>query len=228
MLISVHGAGHPTLKSLYREVIRHPRLWLGMIAGVGTFVFAPAEWPLLARVLMAWNSGVVLFLVLIYIWMFRLDAKGLHARYQDGDPTAPVILLVVTLAALLSIAAIIVLLAPVKHFPATQRTLHVALAAGTIVASWMVVATMFTIHYANMFYGSLDDPPLRFPETARPIFWDFIYFSFTIAAACQTSDVVTTQVSIRRVVTAQTLIAFLFNVSILGFAVNVSAGLLGE
>ncbi|HEY6824192.1 MAG TPA: DUF1345 domain-containing protein, partial [Steroidobacteraceae bacterium] len=93
--------------------------------------------------------------------------------------------------------------------------------------SWILVGTMFTFHYASMFYRSVDDPPLRFPETARPIFWDFIYFSFTIAAACQTSDVTTTRVSIRRVVTAQTLISFLFNVSILGFAINVSAGLLG-
>src|SRR6202008_2640857 len=151
MLISRHGAGQTTLKSLYREVIRHPRLWLGMIAGVGIFILTPAEWSLLARGLTAWNGGVVLVLVLVYLWMFRPDTRGLHARYQDGEPTAPVILLVVTIAALASIAAIIALLATVKHFPATQRTLHVALAAATIVDSWMLVATMFTIHYANMF-----------------------------------------------------------------------------
>ena len=86
---------------------------------------------------------------------------------------------------------------------------------------------MFTLHYANMFYSALDNPPLRFPDTPRPVFWDFIYFSITIAAACQTADVATTDVSIRRVVAAQAVISFLFNVSILGFAVNVSAGLLG-
>jgi uncharacterized membrane protein len=222
------GQLQTTLRGLYQEAVRHPRLGLGVIAGVGVFIFSPPEWSLLARVLMAWNGGAVLFLVLVYIWMFGLDDKGLHARYQEGDPTAPVILLVVTIAAFASIAAIIALLGTVKHFPAAQRTLHVALAAATIVDSWMLVATMFTIHYANLFYRSVDDPPLRFPETTRPIFWDFIYFSFTIAAACQTSDVLTTQASIRRVVTAQTLVAFLFNVSILGFAVNVSAGLLGQ
>jgi uncharacterized membrane protein len=228
MLISPHGAGPTTLRGLYKAAVRHPRLLLGMIAGLGIFTFAPPEWSLLARVLMGWNGGTLLFLVLVYIWMFGLDSKGIHARYQEGDPTAPVILLVVTVAALASIAAIVALLATVKHFPAAQRTLHVALAAATIVDSWILVATMFTIHYANLFYRSVDDPPLRFPETARPIFWDFIYFSFTIAAACQTSDVLTTQASIRRVVAAQTLVAFLFNLSILGFAVNVSAGLLGE
>jgi uncharacterized membrane protein len=60
-----------------------------------------------------------------------------------------------------------------------------------------------------------------------PVFWDFAYFSFTIAAACQTADVLTTRASIRKVVVAHELISFLFNASILGFAINVTAGLIG-
>ena len=215
------------MRRLHNIAIRHTRLWLGVSVGVLIFLFSPAEWSLLARVLSAWNGGVLLFLGLIYVWMIGLDAKGIHAHYQEDDPTAPIILLVVTIAALASLAAIVALLATVKQVPPARRILHVGLAAATIVESWILVGTMFTIHYASIFYRAVDDPPLRFPDSARPIFWDFIYFSFTIAAACQTSDVSTTQVSIRRVVTAQTLISFLFNVSILGFAINVSAGLLG-
>jgi uncharacterized membrane protein len=207
--------------------VRHTRLWLGVIVGVLIFLFSPAEWSLLARVLSGWNGGVLLFLVLVYVWMIGLDDKGIHARYQEDDPTGPVILLVVTVGALASLVAIVALLATVKQVPHARRFLHVALAAATIVESWILVGTMFTIHYASMYYRAVDEPPLRFPQTARPIFWDFIYFSFTIAAACQTADVSTTQVSIRRFVTAQTLISFLFNVSILGFAINVTAGLLG-
>ncbi len=215
------------MRAVHKIAVRHTRLWLGTIAGALIFIFSPGEWSLLARVLTAWNGGVLLFLGLAYAWMTGLDAKRIHARYQEGDPTAPVILLVVTIAALASLVAIVALLATVRHVASTQRILHVALATATVVDSWVLVATMFTLHYANMFYRAVDDPPLRFPQTTRPVFWDFIYFSFTIAAACQTSDVATTDVSIRRVVTAQTLVAFLFNVSILGFAVNVSAGLLG-
>jgi uncharacterized membrane protein len=214
-------------RTLHQAAARHPRLWLGTAAGIATFLLTPGGWSLLARVLTAWNAGVLLFLGLIYAWMIGLDAKRIHARYQDGDPTAPVILLVVTVAALASLVAIVALLATVKHVASSERVLHVALASATIVDSWVLVATMFTIHYANMFYRSVDNPPLRFPATPRPVFGDFIYFSFTIAAACQTSDVCTADVAIRRVVTFQTLISFLFNVSILGFAINVSAGLLG-
>jgi len=190
------------------------------------FVLAPPDWSLLVRVLLAWNAGVLVFLGLLYTWMFGLDARRIHARYQEGDPTAPVILLIVTIAALASLVAIVALLGTVKHVASPQRILQICLATATIVDSWILVGTMFTLHYANMFYSAVD-PPLRFPNTTRPVFADFIYFSFTIAAACQTADVYTCHVSIRRVVTVQTLISFLFNVTILGFAVNVSAGLLG-
>jgi len=212
---------------VHKAAVHHTRLWFGTAAGVGVFFLAPADWSFLPRVLTAWDGGVLLFLALAYGWMIGLDAKRIHARYQDGDPTAPVILLVVTVAALASLIAIVALLGTVKHVATTERLMHIGLATVTIVESWILVATMFTLHYANMFYRALNQPPLRFPDTDRPVFGDFLYFSFTIAAACQTADVYTRDVRIRRVVTVQTLISFLFNVSILGFALNVSAGLLG-
>ena len=87
---------------------------------------------------------------------------------------------------------------------------------------------MFTTHYADMFYSAAPEKrPLKFPSTPEPVFWDFAYFSFTIAAACQTADVSTEHAGIRKVVLAHTLVSFLFNASILGFAINVTAGLIG-
>ncbi len=68
--------------------------------------------------------------------------------------------------------------------------------------------------------------PLAFPESPTPVFWDFAYFSFTIAAACQTADVATRGVSMRKVVLAHTLISFAFNAAILGFAINITAGMI--
>jgi uncharacterized membrane protein len=90
----------------------------------------------------------------------------------------------------------------------------------------MLVPVMFTLHYADAFYSAPEDErPLVFPHTKMPIFWDFAYFSFTIAAACQTADVSTADSLIRRTVLVHTLISFLFNASILGFAINITAGL---
>jgi len=87
---------------------------------------------------------------------------------------------------------------------------------------------MFTTHYADLYYSCpKNERPLSFPDTDMPIFWDFAYFSFTIAAACQTADIFTRRASVRRVVLMHEVISFLFNASILGFAINVTAGLIG-
>jgi uncharacterized membrane protein len=182
----------------------------------------------LSRVLVCWNSGVGLFLVLIFVWMTKLSAAQICSRYIEEDESAPIILVVVVLAAMLSLVAIVQPLATIKQVTGTERVGHFALAALTLVNSWILVPTMFTTHYADLFYSAEEeDRPLLFPGTAMPVFWDFAYFSFTIAAACQTADVSTRNAKVRRGVIAHTLISFLFNASILGFAINVTAGLIG-
>jgi uncharacterized membrane protein len=213
------------MKTLFTE---HPRLWISVIVGCALFFVLPDHWPPLNRVLVCWNCAVVLFLVLVVFWMTRLTAAQICSKYIEEDSSAPIILVLVTIAALLSLVAIVQPLATIKEVSGAARAAHFILASLTLVSSWLLVPTMFTTHYADMFYSAKEtDRPLLFPKTPQPVFWDFAYFSFTIAAACQTSDVSTTGAQIRKVVIAHTLISFLFNASILGFAINVTAGLIG-
>jgi uncharacterized membrane protein len=207
----------------------HLRVWIGLAAGVLVYCLLPPAWSLISRVLVAWDSGVTLFLVLIFLWMRGLTAQQICSRYIEEDASAPVILVVVTAASLLSLAAIVEPLATLRHVQGSERIWHFILTAATLIDSWLLVPTMFTTHYADMFYSTeRTDRPLSFPQTEMPVFWDFAYFSFTIAAACQTADVLTTRSSIRKVVIAHELISFAFNASILGFAINVTAGLIGN
>jgi uncharacterized membrane protein len=206
----------------------HPRVWIALGAGAAAFFCLPADWSTLSRLLAGWDTGVTLFLVLIYVWMSSLTAEQICSRYVEEDETAPIILMVVTAAALLSLVAIVEPLATLKQVAGRDRVGHIALTVVTLIDSWLLVPTMFTTHYADMFYSvGKTERPLSFPETDMPAFWDFAYFSFTIAAACQTADVLTTRASIRKVVIAHEIISFLFNASILGFAINVTAGLIG-
>ena len=208
--------------------VAHPRLWCSFVIGTILFFLLPHEWSVLSRVLVSWNTGVVLFITLILLWMTRLTAAQICTKYIEEDESAPFILILVVIAAVASLFAIIEPLATIKQVTGSERTAHFALAAVTLINSWLLVPMIFTTHYADMFYSATaEDRPLRFPNTPEPVFWDFAYFSFTIAAACQTADVSTAQASARRVVLAHTLISFLFNASILGFAINVTAGLIG-
>lgn len=206
---------------------RHLRIWIALALGVLAYFLLPTRWSFVGRLLTGWDFGVTAFLLMIYLWMRRLSAEQIRSRYIDEDPSGPVILVVVTVAALLSLLAIVEPLATLRQAEHAERLSRFALAAITLVASWLLVPTMFAMHYADLFYSAEPGArPLSFPQTEMPAFWDFAYFSFTIAAACQTADVLTTQASVRRVIIAHEIISFAFNVAILGFAINITAGLI--
>lgn len=211
-------------------VWNHTKLWIAAAVGLVVILVLPSGWPALSRLLTSWNAAMLALIPLIYFRLWSADSRQLRARYEEEDPTAPVIVVVVIAAALLSVLAIVGLLSTVKNFPGNVRFWHLLLSTLTIANSWTLVHTMFTLHYADMYYSVVEgDPaPLSFPRTDSPDFWDFVYFSFTIGVACQTADVATTNSGVRRIVTVHALIAFIFNLSILGFAINVSAGLLGS
>lgn len=205
-----------------------PRLWISCLLGTALFFFLPPQWSAITRILVCWDCGVGLFLILIYSWMTRLSAERIRSRYVEEDQSEQFILIIIVCAALLSVVAIVEPLASLRRVTGTARLAHIALAAVTLVNSWLLVPTIFTTHYAGMYYSAAEDErPLSFPRTAMPVFWDFAYFSFTIAAACQTSDVSTTNAAVRKVVILQTLVSFFFNLAVLGFAINVTAGLIG-
>ena len=206
---------------------QHLRFWLALTAGIVGFFCLPTTWTLITRILVSWDGAVTLFLLTIVLWMSSLTAEQIQSRYMDEDPSGPVILVFVIIAACLSVLAIVVPLATLHHAPQSSRIWRVALAAVTLVDSWLLVPTMFTTHYADLFYSAPSaSRPLLFPRTDMPTFWDFAYFAITISAANQTADVSTTQTGIRRVVIIHEIISFAFNMAIIGFAINITAGLI--
>jgi uncharacterized membrane protein len=109
------------------------------------------------------------------------------------------------------------------------RLAHYALTGSTVFGSWCLLGTIFTFHYARAFYSSgHEQPALCFPDKEKnPNYWDFLYFSFTIAVAAQTSDVLVMTRSLRKTVLAQSVLSFLFNAAILGLSINIAAGVVG-
>ena len=212
-----------------KRISRHWRLLFSTGAASVLFLLLPAHWATITRVLVSWNVGVLMFLMLVFRLMTNLSAAQISERYQDEDETAPVILITSVIAAILAMVSIVAFLAMLDQVSQAEKSMRIALSAFTVINAWLLMPTMFTLHYADMFYSVAPDArPLRFPDTQTPTFWDFAYFSFTIAAACQTADVSTTPGAIRKVLIVHSVLSFFFNVAILGFAINVTAGLIGN
>ena len=89
----------------------------------------------------------------------------------------------------------------------------------------VVQYSAYALHYAHMAYIKPGEgcTGLRFPGTADPVYWDFLYFAFTCGMAFATSDVEVTDRSIRKVVTFHCLAGFAFNIGVLAFTVNLLA-----
>ena len=105
----------------------------------------------------------------------------------------------------------------------------VVLIVATLALAWVFSNTIFTLHYAHLFYSADGDEAgdsggLDFPKTGEPDYWDFVYFSFCLGMTFQTSDVEMTDGRFRRVATAHCLLAFVFNLGILAFTINVLGG----
>lgn len=110
--------------------------------------------------------------------------------------------------------------------------LEIVLTIFTLITAWFFGNTVYALHYAHLFYtrddGGKDRAGIVFPSQGRqlkdPLFPDFVYFSFTIGSALATSDVNITSPHIRKVVTAHTIAAFIYNVGVFALTVNMLAG----
>ncbi|MFL6727362.1 MAG: DUF1345 domain-containing protein [Sphingomicrobium sp.] len=95
----------------------------------------------------------------------------------------------------------------------------------TLILAWLFSNLIYALHYAHMAYvsPSPDCDGFEFPGTPQPVYWDFVYFSFTCGMAFATSDVQITKERIRKVVTFHCLAAFGFNIGVLAFSINLLA-----
>ncbi|MBS1174758.1 MAG: hypothetical protein H6R05_889 [Burkholderiaceae bacterium] len=213
--------------STLKHLVHHrPRLLIGMAVGILLWMFLPESWKWVTRVLVAWNVGVGFYLVLIVGLMLRATHEQIRGLAEEEDSSHLLVIAVVLVAALMSFCAIVLDLAGVKGLAHSLQMWHYALAGLTIVASWFLTGVMFTLSYARLYYRS-ESRPLDFPVGEHyPTYWDFLYFSFSIACAAATSDTNVTAQSMRKVVLIHSIISFFFNLAIFGLSINLAAGVL--
>jgi len=205
------------------------RLGLAVALGVASWFVVPGELATRTRILVAWNvAGLVLF-VLAFIIIARADSQETQRRAAAYDPGRSVVWVVVLGASTLSLFAGTVLLHLPRAGASFAGQLHVALSVATVVISWLVTHSAFTLRYAHLFYRDSDDGTggLEFPGGEPPDDGDFAYFAFTIAMCFQVSDVTISRRQIRRTVLAHGLLSFMYNTVILALVLNLVVGQLG-
>ena len=216
------------MKPLFSHLRVHQRLVGAVLAGLLVAVLAPASQDLISRALLGWNVTVWLYLLLVGWMMGHADHGHLRRIALAQAESAATVLAIVTLAALASLLGIVFELSAAKVQGAPHALPHVLFALVTVVGSWLVLPTVFTLTYASLYYRVPGGEGLQFPSAGagfKPDYGDFLYFSVTIAVASQTADVSVVTAPMRRLVMLQSLLSFGFNTAILAFTVNIAASM---
>jgi uncharacterized membrane protein len=208
--------------------------------GIGSW-FAPPRFIAFAVILFfasalaisqcSWRTGVMigfdaaaLVFLLSCLPMLRHRADDMRRSASRNDANRFILLLVTGAVTFVILAAV----ASELMQQGSTKPGAIVLIVATLALAWVFSNAIYTLHYAHLFYtaakGGGDSKGFNFPETAEPDYWDFLYFAFCLGMTFQTSDVEITDSRIRRVVTLHCVEAFVFNLGIVAFTINVLGG----
>ena len=186
---------------------------------------ASAEVPWLT----GWLAYSLTYLATAWRLAVHLDAQATRRRAEWIEPGAAMLFGLAAAAACASIVAVALAVDTSRTLQGLARWGHPALAMASLAAPWLLLQTVFALHYARVFYrrGRDTDAPaggLNFPGGQDPDYLDFFYFSAVVGMTSQVSDVAVASHRMRRLTLMHGLLSFAFNLVVLALAVNVFAG----
>lgn len=173
----------------------------------------------------AFDLAAACFLLSLVPLLRDAGADDIRRHARQNDANRPLVLVITSLLTLVAMAAISGELARVN---AGDMLAAIKLVV-TLVLIWLFANAVYTLHYAHAFYANDpeaggDSGGLDFPGTRTPSYSDFAYFAFTLGMTFQTSDVDITAPAIRKVALLHSFAAFVFNIGVIAFTINVLGG----
>lgn len=213
-----------------RMMRARPRIFIATAAAIAVGFFLPTDWAshTVTRLLVAWNAGACLYVLLAAIMMTRSSQHHMRQRAQFQDDGQLVILVLVIVSGIASLVAIAAELAVVKDMHGLIKIAHITLAGVTVLSSWAFIQVMFAVHYAHDYYAALSHgrpAGLQFPDDEQPTYGDFFYFASVIGTSGQTADVSFTSRHMRRIGSVHCILAYLFNTTVLALLINIGASM---
>lgn len=193
---------------------------------VGVVVAAVvATWLGIAASLLAgWSALCLVSVVWILAVTWPMDGAATRAHATREDPGRPIARGIAVIGSVASLGAVAVVLVQARDVDALRASLLAAVAVIAVVASWALIQVDYMLRYAHVYFaepvGGID-----FHQEHDPCYVDFAYFSVGLGMTYQVADTDVATTELRRVVIAQTMLAYLFGAVILATVINLISGL---
>lgn len=182
---------------------------------MGAWVYAPA---------VGWVVAALLYNASVWIQIAPMDAERTASHAAEEDPGRRISDLLILLAAVGSLAAVVLVMVGSKDVHGTARLLLALLAMGSSALSWLMVHTLYTLRYTEIYYTG-EPGGISFNQKALPQYTDIAYMAFSVGMTYQVSDTNITIRSMRSAVLRHSLLAFVFGTGILATTINLVVSL---
>ena len=214
-------------------VHRRRAFYTGAAAGVGALLVGFWVAPSLAVVIGA-NAFFTVYLGMALAAFPRLTPDYLKRNADSADEPVGIIFTVTFAAVVVAVISLFILI----NQQDSPDPLSLGLTLAAVPLGWFTIHTMAALHYAHLYWQPETTAEgkstthrgnarqgLEFPQTKNPYGWDFLYFSYTVGATAQTSDVEVTNTAMRMVCIVHSVFSFFFNTVLVAAAVNVAVSL---
>ena len=204
------------------------------MVGVAAILAAPGRWSWTLRALAGWAAGAAIYLAIAWWHMLRADADDTRRRCRRDDAYRGAVDTLLLLASLASVGAVCVALRDSSGGGGWAHLVGVGIPIAAVVVAWLLVHTLYAMHYARLFYQNDDDPDgpssggfkMHEQSNEEPDYRDFLYVAFAIACTFGVTDTELTSKPARRSVAKHALLSFALATIVLALAVNVLTNLL--
>ena len=211
----------------------HPLQRIGLsfvIALLVFFLIKDSGVGMLFSIVTTWCAFAFSYIITSWMVMFSRSIAEIKKMAQKDDGSG-VFVIVFTIIASFAAMVTVLMLVIASKTEDKNEILRVVICFSSVMLSWFLVHTIFTFHYAHLFYDTENNngnnlkKGLVFPDEPEPDYLDFAYFSFVVGMTFQVSDVEVTDKKMRRLVLLHGLIAFVLNTFVVALAINFIAGL---
>jgi len=174
-----------------------------------------------------WDAAALTYLLAVWPIIVRADssrAPQFAAREDQTEGSARTLLVGAGVASLLGAGYALYL---AKQHSGASRALLIGAAVLTVVLSWTLINTIYTLRYADQHFQSKPGGIAFGTEDGQqqPSYRDFAYVAFTIGMTYQVSDTTLRDPQIRRSVLTHAVLSYAFGVVIVAGSVNLISGL---
>ncbi len=158
-------------------------------------------------------AGVFLLSLIPLFWAQTQEQMRAHAAENDANR--------VVLLAVATVVTLAIMTAVAGELGSKSKP-DIIMIVTTLVLAWLFANTVYALHYAHIYYLEGSTGGLDFSgEPDTPDYSDFVYFAYTLGMTFQTSDTAVETRQLRRIVTIHSFAAFVFNIGVLAFSINV-------